>query len=295
LKLKKSLISVFAIILVISLTMTTYAAPPNGNNDKGWDNHKKEDNKPDPLTTKQLDLKKQALKAKINGKAKGKTYKVAKGQYVELEREGEHAIWTVLGEFADLQHNTIPEPDRSVNNTTMWTTDFSREYYMNLLFDAKPNANSMRNYYIEQSSNRFSVNGDVTDWIQVPGNAATYDDNPDTNVWNFLKDSVNGWYSKQIAAGKTAEQINEYLSQFDKWDRYDYDGDGNFDELDGYIDTFQSVHAGEGEDAGAPATAIWSHSWYAFENQIGITGPELNKLGGIQIGGSNFWVGKYTI
>jgi immune inhibitor A len=276
--------------------MTTYAAPPiNGTNEKGLNTHQKEDNKPDPLTTKQLELKKQALEAKLNGKTKGKTHMVAKGQYVELEREGEHAIWTVLGEFADLQHNTIPQPDRSVNNTTMWTPDFNREYYMNLLFDGKPNANSMRNYYIEQSSNRFSVHGDVTDWIQVPGNAATYDDDPTSNVWMFLSDTVNGWYIEQISAGQTDEQINEYLSQFDIWDRYDYDGDGNFDEPDGYIDTFQSVHAGEGEDAGAPATAIWSHSWYAYNNLIDIIGPEFNKLGGIKIGNSNYWVGKYTI
>ncbi len=100
---------------------------------------------------------------------------------------------------------------------------------------------------------------------------------PDSNVWFFLQDTVNGWYDAQIAAGKTDAQINAYLSKFDKWDRYDYDGDGNFDEPDGYIDTFQSVHAGEGEEAGAPAWTIWSHSWYAYSNLIGIAGPAFNK------------------
>ena len=43
----------------------------------------------------------------------------------------------------------------------------------------------------------------------------------------------------QIAAGKTPAEIDAYLSQFDVWDRYDYDGDGNFNEPDGYIDHFQ--------------------------------------------------------
>ena len=57
----------------------------------------------------------------------------------------------------------------------------------------------------------------------------------------------------QIAAGKTAAQINDYLAQFDVWDRYDMDGDGNFNEPDGYIDHFQSVHAGEGEETGGGA------------------------------------------
>ncbi|HWQ29380.1 MAG TPA: immune inhibitor A domain-containing protein [Negativicutes bacterium] len=107
------------------------------------------------------------------------------------------------------------------------------------------------NYCIEQSSGRYAVHGDVTDWIPVTNDAVYYDDNPDSNVWYFLEDTVNGWYE---------QQLDEYLSQFDVWDRYDYDGDGNFDEPDGYIDTFQSVHAGEGEEGGAPATAIWSHS-----------------------------------
>ena len=56
---------------------------------------------------------------------------------------------------------------------------------------------------------------------------------------------------------------------FDKWDRYDYDGDGDFNESDGYIDHFQAIHAGEGEEAGGGAqgvNAIWSHRWYVVPN-----------------------------
>ena len=81
-------------------------------------------------------------------------------------------------------------------------------------------------------------------------------------------------------------------------DRYDYNYNGIFDEPDGYIDTFQSVHSGEGEEAGGGALggeAIWSHSWYAFYNLIGIAGPAFNPYGGIQVGDSDFWVGKYTV
>jgi immune inhibitor A len=295
-KLRNCRILALAAAMSVGLTTMTYAAPAiDGTNPNDTGFVQKQDNRPDPLTTKQLDLKEQALKAKLNGKAKGKTYEVAKGQYVELEREGEGAIWTVLGEFSDLKHNNIAEPDRKVNNTTIWAPDFSRNYYKDLLFNDTPGANSMSNFYKEQSSNRYSVTGDVTDWIQVSGTAASYDDNPDANVWKFLQDTINGWYNEQKAAGKTDTEINEYLSKLDVRDRYDYDGDGNFNEPDGYIDTFQSVHAGEGEEAGAPATAIWSHSWYAFSNLIGQAGPSFNKYGGIQIGNSNYWVGKYTI
>jgi immune inhibitor A len=280
-------------------TSTSQVNPASGGKDGP---PAKEDNRPDPLTTKQAELKEKALEAKLNGKAYGKTHEVARGQFVELEREGEDPIWTVLGEFSDMPHNSIPEPDRSVDNSTIWTPDFSRDYYMDLLFAEGPDVNSMRQYYIEQSSNRYTVHGDVTDWVKVPGDAASYDDGDPgpgdaISVWQFLIDSLNGWYDAQIAAGKSPAEIDAYLSQYDVWDRYDYDGDGNFNEPDGYIDHAQFVHAGPGNEAcsGTCDWAIWSHSWYAYYQLYGVAGPSFNKFGGVQIGGSSYWVGKYTI
>ena len=297
---KHKLLALLSILMIIGVLPGAALAAPMASSGVGDDPTfvQKEDNRPDPLTTQQLELKKRALDAKINGKAKGKVHEVARGQYVELAREGEGALWTVLGEFADLSHNTMPQPDRAVNNTDIWVPDFSRDYYMDLLFNDAPGANSMRNFYIEQSSNRYTVHGDVTDWVGVPGDAWTYDDDiSGPAVWQFLIDSVNGWYAAQIAVDKTPAEINAYLSQFDVWDRYDYDSDGNFDEPDGYIDTFQSVHAGVGNEAcsGTCDWAIWSHSWYAYYNLIGTAGPAFNMLGGIQVGESDYWVGKYTI
>ena len=100
-------------------------------------------------------------------------------------------------------------------------------------------------------------------------------------------------------AGKTAAEVDAYLAQFDTWDRYDFDHDGNFDEGDGYIDHFQAVHAGEGEEAGATEDAIWSHRWYVNGTDYGTTGPTVgtnqNKVGGTRIGQSNYWLGDYTV
>ena len=89
--------------------------------------------------------------------------------------------------------------------------------------------------------------------MTVPDNGASYGDNNVEDYggsWQFVADTVDAWYDAQVAAGKTPAQIDAYLAQFDVWDRYDFDGDGNFDEPDGYIDHFQAVHAGEGEEAG---------------------------------------------
>lgn len=229
------------------------------------------DNPSHPLGDAQRALRMRGLQAKLNGKAKGKTHEVAKGQFVELSREGEDSIWTVVADFGTQvnpalggttgpQKNQIPEPNRQVDNTTIWTPDFSQSYFKSLLFSNAPSAVSMRNFYIELSANRYTVNGDVTDWVRVPFNEANYGANYCGSIvcsrtWLFVRDSANAWYDGQIALGKTPAQINAYLSQFDRWDRYDYDGDGNFNEPDGYIDHFQSVHAGEGEERAAARRA----------------------------------------
>ena len=261
----------------------------------------KEDNRSHPLKGQQQALHEKAMEAQLNGKAHGKTHEVAHGQYVELERESEDPVWTVMGEFSDYAHNSIAEPDRSVDNTTIWAEDFSRELFLDMLFAEGEGVNSMRQFYIENSSNRYTVYGDVTDWVPLAGNACDYDDGdpgPGSayHVWDFLIESINGWYDMQIAAGKTPAEIDAYLSDFDVWDRYDYDGDGDFNEPDGYIDHMQFVHAGEGNEAGGGALgdcAIWSHSWGTYWWLP--VGPSFNTSGGIQVGNSDFWVLDYTI
>jgi len=292
----------FSMILIITMLMIALvpaasAAPAMSGDEPG--NILKQDNIPSPQSEEQAALKAIALEAKLLGKTSGNTHEVAKGQFVELTREGEDSIWTVLGEFSDLAHNTIPQPNRSVDNTTIWAPDFSEAYFENLLFSESPGTVSMRNFYIELSSNRYTVNGDVTDWVTVPGGAVSYnDDLGGPAVWGFVNDSVDGWYNQMITDGMTPAQIEAYLSNFDVWDRYDIDGDGDFNEPDGYIDHFQSVHAGMGEEVGGGVLgidAIWSHRWYAFYGADGPDGTGPNDFGGIEVGNTGYWIGDYTI
>jgi immune inhibitor A len=306
--------STLLIVLMLVIAVVPMAgAAPNAADELiniGADN----DNPSHPLGDMQKQLQAKGFEAKVSGKVVGPVAEVAHGQFVELERQGEDSIWTVLGEFGAVDpffgtsytgplHNEIPEPDRSVDNTTIWTSDFTEAYYEDLLFSEAPGDVSMRNFYIEQSSNRYTVNGDVTDWVEVPWNAAAYGRNYCGGIvcaqtWVFVNHSIDAWYNAQIANGMSAADINAYLASFDVWDRYDYDGDGNFDEPDGYIDHFQSVHAGEGEETGGGAQgtdAIWSHRWFAWFNGAGPDGVGPNAQGGARIGGSNFWVGDYTI
>ncbi|WP_278256472.1 immune inhibitor A domain-containing protein [Nocardioides convexus] len=136
----------------------------------------------------------------------------------------------------------------------------------------------------------------------MPGNASTYGDNAVENkggAWKFIADTGNAWYDARLKAGKTPAQVDAYLAQFDVWDRYDYDSDGDFNEPDGYLDHFQAVHAGGGEDGGFGEDAIWSHRWYVNGDLDGKVGPAVgsarNLSGGARIGQSKYFIGDYTV
>jgi len=241
-------------------------------------------------------------------------------QYVELKQERADKIFVILAEFGDQRHpdfpdgdtdpstpgpirfdgplhNQIPEPDRSKDNSTIWNADYNAKHFQDLYFDIGKDVESVSTYYKTQSSGRYSVDGTVSDWVKVSYNQARYG-REDSGAWNLVQDAVNKWVADQEAAGKTAAQIKEALAAYDKYDRYDFDGDGNFNEPDGYLDHFQIVHAGGDQADGDPTfgeDAIWSHRWYAFVTDAGLTGPGNNKLGGTQIGDTGMWVGDYTV
>ncbi|HEY0644810.1 MAG TPA: immune inhibitor A domain-containing protein [Nocardioides sp.] len=268
------------------------------------------DNRPGPLTKRQDKRRAKALALVDRNPSKlverqrgGATVNLKPGAdnpaYFEFPVGKQDKIWTVLSEFSDVKHGQIPEPDRTTDNSTYWESDFEVPHYEELF---NGSGESMKTYYETISSGRYSVTNTVEDWVSVPGGLATYGANDVEDAggsWAFIADTVNAWYAAQLKAGKTKDQVNAYLASLDTWDRYDWDGDGNFTEPDGYIDHFQAVHAGEGEEAGASADAIWSHRWYVNGDDFGTTGPSVggtqNKLGGTRIGDSNLWIGDYTV
>ncbi|WUC83719.1 immune inhibitor A [Streptomyces sp. NBC_00536] len=290
-----------------------------------------------PFTKKQEAGRKAALEKVLSGKAtveqKGasKVVKLDDKKYVELGREKTDKIFTILVDFGDTvdsttmfdpdgpdgpkppvqkyggnpgpAHNQIEQPDRTKNNSTAWRKDFSRDYFQDLYFGTGQGKNSLKTYYEKTSSGRYSVEGQVQDWVKIPYNEARYGSNycgqtNCNNVWDTVKDGVNAWVDAQKKAGKSDADIKATLSQYDQWDRNDYNGNGNFNEPDGYIDHFQIVHAGEDESAGGGkqgTNALWAHRWYAYGTDAGKTGPANNKAGGTQIGDTGIWVGDYTM
>ncbi|MFD5031866.1 immune inhibitor A domain-containing protein [Streptomyces sp. NPDC058220] len=295
-----------------------------------------------PFSKQQSEQRDAALQQVISGDAKlekrgaSKVVKLSDKKYVELGREKTDKIFTILVEFGDdvdnttmydpdgadgpqppvakfggepgPQHNEIAEPDRKVDNSTAWQADYNQQHFQDLYFgegkDKKgQQKESLKTYYEKTSSGRYSVDGEVSDWVKVKYNEARYGSNycgssNCANVWDAVRDGVTAWTADQKAQGKTDAEIKADLTQYDQWDRYDFDTDGNFNEADGYIDHFQIVHAGEDESAGGGAegtNALWAHRWYAYGTQAGSTGPSNNKAGGTQIGDSGIWVGDYTM
>ncbi|MEP6630103.1 MAG: immune inhibitor A domain-containing protein, partial [Lapillicoccus sp.] len=158
----------------------------------------------------------------------------------------------------------------------LWQADYNRAHYENMYFTR------MADYYEAQSSGRYSVDGDVTEWVKVPFNEALYGRNycgassvvcPSSRA--LVRDALAVWVDNQLKAGQTMAQITAYLKTFDTQDRYDFNGNGNFNEPDGYIDHFQIVHAG-GDEAAGDVTygtdAIWSHKSFANLQPVGVLG-----------------------
>ncbi|MEU9824828.1 immune inhibitor A domain-containing protein [Micromonospora chersina] len=315
------LASAAAALLAAGVVTTPASAAPAAEPTPGVEKAKHKDNLADPKADQQREVKKQAIADLLQGKAKlqtrngSKVIQVKDDLFVEYQQAPKtDPIFTMLVNFGDKTDprtggtpgpvvNQIPEPDRNWDgsstddNSTLWRSNFDRAHYMDMFYGE---GESFRDFYLKQSGGRYTVNGDVSDWVTVPYNEARYGSNAISEAdgyWNFIRDSATSWYESQKAAGKTPEQIKAYLAQFDIWDRYDFDGDGNFNEPDGYLDHFQAVHAGEGEEAGGGAQgedAIWSHRWAAFTNLEGKAGPAGNLAGGVQIGDTGMWIRDYT-
>lgn len=282
--------------------------------------HVKEDDRADTLSDKRRALKEKAVELVATGKKTVETrgsgentsqvVEVAPRKWVEYETEETAQLLSFLVEFGDQVdsrfrrspagpvHNQIPAPVEG-DNSTYWKPDFSRAHYMDMFFNgmADQGGESFRDLYDEMSSGRFDLQGDVSDWVKVPYHEASYGTTEsNVDMTRFIQDAANAWYADQIARGKTPQEITEYLQSFDVWDRYDLDGDGLYDEPDGYIDHFQAIHAGPGEEAGAPEWAIWSHRWAANPNgwQQGQGPAGFPAAGGVKIGDTDIWIRDYT-
>ncbi|RBL79421.1 protease, partial [Streptomyces cavourensis] len=168
---------------------------------------------------------------KVTTKGGSKVVKLDDKKYVELGREKTDKIFTILLEFGDKvddttmfdpdgdgpkppvkkyggtpgpAHNEIAKPDPKQDNSTAWKADYNQAHFEKLYFGEGKGVHSLKTYYEKTSSGRYSVEGEVSDWVKVEYNEARYGSNycgqsNCANVWDAVRDGVNAWVADQKA------------------------------------------------------------------------------------------------
>lgn len=216
------------------------------------------------------------------GQAKKNTVDSVKEEAYEGEVR-EDKVLVLAIDFPDYKKSSITKDE-----TDMFYEDYTHEHFQNMIFGEDgyegPNGEnlvSMKQFYEEQSGGSYSVEGEVAGWYTADHEAAYYGgnypgpDDSDARPRELVYEALS----------KAAQDPNVDLSEYDVWDRDDYDGDGVYNEPDGIIDHLMVIHAGVGEEAGGGALggdAIWSHRWN-LGNLVAVPGATSNsdRFGGL--------------
>jgi immune inhibitor A len=318
-------LAVAAVLPVVAPpAQATPAAAPLGSEHTG-SGVTRPDNRATPAASRQAALRQTAVQqlmsgeADLQGKGRARTIVMADGSEVSYPTSQHAKLLTFLVDFgsgagnpdfptqtAGPVHNEIPEPGPS-DNSTYWKSSFDRQHYVDMFFNGLDDqgGQSFKGIYNEMSSGRFDVSGDVSDWVSVDHPSSYYSqadgEESGEDMADFVGDSATAWFDDATAT-MSDQQVQDYLAGFDQWDRYDADNDGNFNEADGYIDHFQAIHAGPGEEAGGAPWTIWSHRSGAAFDPTFSTGPDCVSTtedpcflpGGVEIGDTGYWIFDYT-
>ncbi|MDZ4663111.1 MAG: immune inhibitor A [Pseudomonadota bacterium] len=105
------------------------------------------------------------------------------------------------------------------------------------------NENSLHSYYSHESQGLLDVRGEIAPIVTAPKELVEYgeaiggsnDKDPQHLVVHALKELMK------------LQNDPKFWKQFDRWDLYDYDGDNNHYESDGFIDAVVLVYAGKSQ------------------------------------------------
>jgi immune inhibitor A len=241
-----------------------------GKTDKALTKEQKEfDQKAKDFVTKQKDkLAKQLDKGHENYKKGKPTGAVKVDSAKQAGYNGdvrEDKVLVLLVEYADFEHNNIEQ-----EAGYMFADDFNKKHYEKMLFGNEDfelfngeKIKTFKQYYEEQSGGSYTVDGTVSDWLKVDGNAADYGSDSDEGG-NDNAPGTKGPRGLVKDALNAAVESGIDLAEYDEFDLYDLDGDGDQNEPDGLVDHLMVLHAGVGQEAGGGALgddAIWSHRW----------------------------------
>ncbi len=182
-------------------------------------------------------------------------------------------------------HNQIGRPlsAADASGSVIWTPDFAPSFFANLIFgngvvfdysrvDGSPVyrsflGKSVRDYYEDMSAGRYSFNGQVVGWLQVPHSVWWYgaDQCPGARSAGssslvFTGGAIPGAGSPKTLVMNALDALKTAYPSFD-WASFDVNHDG-------IIDRLWIIHAGYGEEDNTTLlnrtdygeAQIWSHS-----------------------------------
>lgn len=115
-----------------------------------------------------------------------------------------------------------------------------------------PNNMTFKQYYDEQSRGLYNIEGDVLGWHTAKNSIRYYGEN---RASDYGGDQTRACELVQEAVQILSKDPSVDLSIYDVENKYDYNGDGNYHQPDGIIDTVILVHAGRGEEWGGGSIA----------------------------------------
>ena len=165
---------------------------------------------------------------------------------------GEKRGLVILVNFADLNLKTGSTQEK-------FSRRFNEEGY-----SEDSHIGSVHDYFYDQSYGKFNLTFDVVGPVKMAKSYTYYGENGDEG---------EDLHVAELAAAACQQAHLQYSLD---WSRYDWDGDGEVDQV--YI-----IYAGYGESAGAPSYTVWPHEWSLSAGKYYGDGPGPIELGGYTI------------
>ena len=199
-------------------------------------------------------------------------------------------------------------------------------YFQNLLFAGgvmSPEAGTLSHYYRHQSRGQYNITGDVFATVELDRPQSYYGAPSQNSDGSWRSDQRSQELVQDALSAAVAAQPHFPWADYDIWDPTDYDGDGNRDEPDGYLDHLVMVVSGGAqsschglykldekltpnaapdavsqlsEDEQACAHRMWPHRSIVAKN-LGkgpVVDGTLNPRSGIDIG-NGLWLVDYNL
>lgn len=156
---------------------------------------------------------------------------------VKAPRERPHQLLVVLVRFSDIDFERFKGEEKSNNKLSA--------YYQSLLFDSSyQRPNTLSHYFATQSYGLYHLQGRVLPPVTL--------DHPRAHYGRPKRPQGGSWRNDTDSEGLVEEVLGKVghaypdlkWSDFDQWDPNDVDGDGLYEEPDGYLDHLVLVYAG---------------------------------------------------